>query len=61
MCICYYYLIFVQETCHPLQDTDDDIGYADADSANLVAFDFYHSAPACCANEVEVCRLHGKV
>ena len=51
----------MQETCHPLQDTDDDIGYADADSANLVPFDFYHSAPACCANEVEVCKLHGKV
>lgn len=51
----------VQVTCHPLQHTDDDIGYADADSTNLIAFDYYHSASACCTNEAEVYELHGKV
>ena len=35
--------------------------YANIDSANLVAFPYYHSAPACCANEVEVYELHGRV
>ena len=48
-------------TCCPLQDTNDDIGYEDADSTNLIAFDYYNSAPACCTNEVEVYELHGKV
>ena len=51
----------MQETCHPLQDTDNGLGYADLDSANLITFHYYHAATACCANEVEVYELCGKV
>ena len=43
-----------------MQDTDNDLDYADPDSANLVAFPYFYSAPACNA-EVEVYELCGKV
>ena len=56
----------MQVTCHPQQDTDEDVGYLDryptSDAAlPLTAPDYYHSAPAFSTNEVEAYELLGKV
>ena len=42
----HLYIISVQVTCHEVQDTDND------EDLELFKFECYHSAPACCSNEV---------
>ena len=42
----YLYIISVQVICHAVQDTDND------KDLELLTFECYHSAPACCSNEV---------
>ena len=50
--------ICTQVTCHPIQDTDNDV---DTDNVESSTFEHYRSAPAYCTNEVEVFELYGKM
>ena len=52
--ISYTYIISVQVTCHPVQDTDND------EDSELLTFESYRSASVYCNNEVtEIFELLG--